>query len=69
MPAKAGIQGLQLSALWIPAFAGMTQVACRNSPTLDLNKSVNDSGTDTDFDTPPNIQTKAHLYNNSITRI
>ncbi len=45
MPAKAGIQGFQLNALWIPAFAGMTYVVCRKSPTLELNKIGNEYST------------------------
>jgi len=36
IPAKAGIQSPQLITYWIPAFAGMTGVYRRNSPTLEI---------------------------------
>jgi hypothetical protein len=38
IPAQAGIQGIQPIASWIPAFAGMTRVLSKNSPTVDLFK-------------------------------
>ncbi len=36
MPAQAGIQRDSIQENWIPAFAGMTHLCLRNSPTPQL---------------------------------